>query len=86
MKITKITIIQGNGADHIILHTDLPEASWPYKAELVLETRAAYHTGPVYVAQHFPDVPVEIVGNEEDADDFDRQPSRPAEEDEDVEG
>ena len=44
-----------------MIHTNLPEAGWPYKAELVLETRAAYHTGPDYVSQHFPDIPVEVI-------------------------
>lgn len=62
MQIDKITIVQGNGADHIMLHTNLPDAAWPYKAELVLEARAAFNTGPEYVAKHFPDVQeVEVI-------------------------
>lgn len=61
MKINRIVIIQGMGTDHVMLETDLPEACWPYDTKLSITFNAAQGAGPKYAANHFSDIPVEIV-------------------------
>lgn len=54
MKITAAFVLQGQGADHVILHTDLPSpmplvSSQPLAVTFPVE----YRKGPEYVREHF---------------------------------
>lgn len=61
MRVMSITIVEGIGADHIMLETDLPPATWPYKLAPTVTFEAARDTAEGYVQKTFPGVPVEIV-------------------------
>lgn len=54
MRIKSATIIKGHGSDKIILHTDLPEACWPYTGEQALDFTAAANSGEEYLKKWFP--------------------------------
>lgn len=61
MKILSIHIQLTNGADLLYFHTDLKEATWPFTADFVLESRAARDTGIEFVKKNFPSYPIEIL-------------------------
>jgi len=53
VNILSATIVQGPGGDHCMLTTDLPDACWPYRGQLIITFQAAYNTGAAYVKTHF---------------------------------
>jgi hypothetical protein len=59
--VQKIQIIEGNGADEILLETDLPMSVFPFAGRATLKMQAAKGTGQEYVARTFEDVPVEVI-------------------------
>lgn len=61
MKITKIVILFGQGADQLLFHTDLPDGSWPYVGQQVLTTTVSKGHGAKYANEHFYGIPVEMV-------------------------
>lgn len=60
-EVTHITILTGSGADHLYLHTTLPEGCYPYSGHASVRLEVAAGAGSAYVAEHLPDVPVEVV-------------------------
>jgi hypothetical protein len=59
MKILSIHILRlPNGHDRVILNTDLPGAAYPYNEPLSIDFKVSRGGGPLYVAQHFPGIPV----------------------------
>jgi len=63
MNVKKIKLLIGNGADDITLYTDLPDpmVSCPNPDGAAFSCKATKGTAVKYVAEHFPDVPVEQV-------------------------
>ena len=62
MKITSITIVQGSGPDKVMLGTTFPSPCPAFDTnDLCLDFNAAADSGPAYVAEHFPGVPVIII-------------------------
>lgn len=63
MIINSITVVTSrHGSDTIILHTDLPEAAYPFKkAQGTLSMAAARDQGEQYCKNNFPGVPVRVV-------------------------
>jgi hypothetical protein len=61
MKIIRATVLSGKGPDKIMLHTDLPEACYPYNGFLYLDFNCAQDKGDEYLAIHFPNIPTEII-------------------------
>lgn len=53
MKIIRATVLTGRGSDKVMLHTDLPEACWPYQGYLCLDFHCAQDKGVDYVKQYF---------------------------------
>lgn len=64
MKIISAIVVQGFGADQVMLHTDLPEATYPWDTKLCVTFTASAGRGPQYVTTHWPGVPVEIVARD----------------------
>jgi hypothetical protein len=63
MRIISILILHRMGhADYVSLRTDLPEPVWPFKGTLDIRFDCAAGTAEVYVAQHWPEISVEVVG------------------------
>ena len=63
MKIQKIVIVQNTGVDKVILYTDLPEATYPFRdTGHSLEMSVAQGKGKEYCEKHFPGVPIDVVG------------------------
>ena len=60
-KITDITILAGNGPDHVMLNTNLPNGCWPYNGNASLRLEVASGRGVDYVKEHFPDVQVKVI-------------------------
>lgn len=56
MKILKITLLVSDGADELIITTDLPNGEWPYTGNQVVKMRLAAESGLDYIAMNFPDV------------------------------
>lgn len=52
LKIISATIVRGMGADKIILHTNLPEACYPYTSKQSFSFNAAQGSGVLYVTKH----------------------------------
>lgn len=52
-KVLSVVILQGSGADKVMIEIDQKEACWPYTGKLVLEFSAAAGTGPAYVQNTF---------------------------------
>jgi hypothetical protein len=65
MNITSITLITGNGADHLLLQTDLPDGCWPYTDNATVKMETAAGTGEEYCIAHFTDVPLKIFNNKD---------------------
>lgn len=65
MKIKRITIVKAkHGMDTIVLHTDLPDACFPYDAEKAsMMLFAAQGFGEEYCKEHFSGVPVTVTHN-----------------------
>lgn len=62
MKIISIFILHRMGhADYVSLHTDLPEAMWPFADTLDVTFQCAAGGAEAYVAKHWPGIPVEVV-------------------------
>ena len=62
MNIKSITIVQGVGADKVMVETDYPSPCPNFvSTPLTLDFNAAYGEGPAYVAKHFPGVPVDLI-------------------------
>jgi hypothetical protein len=73
MKITSINILVGGiGMDHVYLHTDLPDAGFPWTSTLDLTFRTAHGTALTYVRENFSGIPVKmldiVTGKEETPD------------------
>lgn len=60
MNIKRIHILLGFGTDKVFLFTDLPEASYPYNGNLCLEFNCVQDCAQTFIAEHFPNIPVEI--------------------------
>jgi hypothetical protein len=60
VKVTSISILTGDGADKLYLHTTLPVGTWPYEGNASLRLDVASKNGAEYAAEHFPGVPVEV--------------------------
>jgi len=52
-EVTSATVVQGAGADRVMLHTNLPEGIWPWTDTQTLHTEIAAGDGPQYVRHHF---------------------------------
>lgn len=61
MTITRATIVRGNGADKIILDTDLPCATWPYEGYQSVSFECAASHGEKYLAKHFASIPSTVI-------------------------
>jgi len=62
MKILHATIIETPASvDLVMLHTDLPEACWPFTGQQALDFTCAIGTAKSYLQEHFPDVPVTVI-------------------------
>lgn len=61
MSVLSVTLLVGNGPDYLILHTDLPEGSWPFTGKATAKMEVAAGTGQDYCAAHFPGVPVKVI-------------------------
>ena len=53
MKLIKATVISGQGPDHVLIETNLPDAAWPYTGSLSLRFSAAAGQGLEYLREHF---------------------------------
>lgn len=62
IKLARITIIQGHGADHVYLWAaDFTEAELPFEGKLCMHFRAAKGTAEKYCSINFAGVPVQVV-------------------------
>lgn len=62
MKILSITILRmRQGADEVMLETDLPEAVFPYAGTVDVKFNTARGNAEAYCKLHFPDVPIKEV-------------------------
>ena len=59
-KINKIVLLK-RGCDTAFLVTDLPPSIWPYNENVRLKFELASDLSEKYLAENFPDVPVEII-------------------------
>ena len=53
IQFNKITVIKGRGMDSVMLHTLLPEATYPYKDELIIYFDVASGCGVEYCRANF---------------------------------
>lgn len=60
IQLLSATVLKGNGADKILIKTNLPEACWPYQGNLHLQFSAAAGSGINYVFEHFGLTPMVI--------------------------
>lgn len=54
--IVKIDVFVGDGADKVLLHTNLPAATYPYEGNLIVRFEAAAGKGITFVREHFPKI------------------------------
>jgi hypothetical protein len=63
MKLLEVTIVQGTGPDYVSIQTDLPSPCPNFDVtDLQITFTVAADGGPAYVAEHFPGVPVKLIG------------------------
>lgn len=55
------TIVSGAGPDYIFIKTNLPDACYPYKGQLVLQFTCAANGVEDYMRKHFADIPVKRI-------------------------
>jgi hypothetical protein len=53
LEVSQIQVVTGNGTDKVLIHTSLPEGTYPYtgKAYMMLEVEKG--SGAAYVLGHF---------------------------------
>lgn len=61
VRVYGIQIIEGEGADDILIETDLPCGVYPFAGRATLKMQAAQGTGKEYVARNFDGIPVEVI-------------------------
>lgn len=62
MKITKITIILiDDVSDCVLLYTDLPPSTWPWKISPYLKLDCSFNSGEEYVKKNFPNIDYNII-------------------------
>ena len=57
MDIERITVLKNDGADVMILHTNLPSGIFPFTGTAELKLTVAKSTCEEYIKKHFPDIP-----------------------------
>jgi hypothetical protein len=61
IKVYKIQIIEGDGADELLFETNLPCSVYPFAGRATLKMAAAKGTGKEYVARNFDNVIIEFI-------------------------
>jgi len=62
MNIKRISIVlRKYSTDKVYLHTDLPGSTFPFYENLILQFDCAANRAKDYVAEHFPNIPVEVI-------------------------
>lgn len=61
MKIIDAHVVRRSfGTDHVTFKTDLPSGVHPFEGPEYLELKLARGTAEVYLAKHFPGIPVTV--------------------------
>ena len=61
IEVRKIQLIEGDGADDILIETDLPMSVYPFAGSATLKMQAAKGTGREYIDRNFDGVIVEVI-------------------------
>ena len=61
VQVTHITIVRGQGADRVMLHTNLADPVWPFTGRLIMDFAAAEFCSEDYCREHWPGVPITVV-------------------------
>jgi len=65
IKITRVDVLRSHGApDKLIIHTQLPEGSYPYVGFATAQIEVAHGKGTIYCANHFGDVHCRLIEKE----------------------
>jgi hypothetical protein len=52
-EIKSVKVITGDGPDHVVIETTLPDGCWPYTGTADFRTEVAHNAGVEYVRKHF---------------------------------
>lgn len=61
MQILSIVVVRGMGADTVLLNTDLPSTTWPFKGNLTLKFESAPNITEEYLDTYYHGIDVEII-------------------------
>lgn len=65
LEVKSATLLLTDGADIILLSTDLPSGEYPFQGTAQLQLQVAKYQGASYIVRHFPSVPAATIDTRE---------------------